>query len=102
MFDQTFVDGVGKTNKSWSVFLSFFIQVMLIGVMILIPLIYTDVLPKAQLVSFLQAPAPPPPPPPPPPPAAVVKVVKVAPRQFDAGRLMAPKTIPKDIAIIKE
>jgi protein TonB len=29
-------------------------------------------------------------------------VVKVAPRQFDAGRLMAPKTIPKDIAIIKE
>ena len=31
-----------------------------------------------------------------------MKVVKVAPRQFDAGRLMAPKTIPKDIAIIKE
>jgi protein TonB len=31
-----------------------------------------------------------------------VKVVKVIPRQFDAGRLMAPKTIPKEIAIIKE
>jgi protein TonB len=29
-------------------------------------------------------------------------VVKVIPRQFDAGRLMAPKTIPKEIAIIKE
>jgi periplasmic protein TonB len=26
----------------------------------------------------------------------------VIPRQFDAGRLMAPKTIPKDIAMIKE
>src|SRR5215831_5257944 len=103
MFDQTFVDGVGKTNKSWTVFLSFFLQVTLIGVMILIPLIYTDVLPKAQLVSFLQAPAPPPPPPPPPPPTPpVVKVVKVAPRQFDAGRLTAPKVIPHDIAIIKE
>ncbi len=23
MFDQTFVDGVGKTNKSWTVTLSF-------------------------------------------------------------------------------
>jgi protein TonB len=31
-----------------------------------------------------------------------VKIVKVAPRQFDAGRLMAPKTIPKEIAMIKE
>jgi protein TonB len=31
-----------------------------------------------------------------------VKVVKVIPRQFDAGRLMAPKQIPKEIAMIKE
>jgi len=29
-------------------------------------------------------------------------VVKVIPRQFDAGRLVAPKTIPKDIAMIRE
>jgi protein TonB len=29
-------------------------------------------------------------------------VVKIIPRQFDAGKLMAPKTIPKDIANIKE
>ena len=28
--------------------------------------------------------------------------MKVIPRQFDAGKLMAPKTIPKDIANIKE
>jgi len=58
MFDQTFVDGVGKTNKSWTVTLSFGFQFVLIIVMIIIPLIYTDVLPKAQLVSFLQAPPP--------------------------------------------
>src|SRR5712691_7946280 len=101
MFDQTFVDGVGKTNKSWTVLLSFGMQIVAIIVLVIIPLIYTDVLPKAQLVSFLQAPAPPPPPPPPPPPTPV-KVIKVAPRQFDAGRLMAPKEIPKNIAMIKE
>jgi protein TonB len=29
-------------------------------------------------------------------------VVKIIPRQFDAGKLMAPKTIPKEIANIKE
>ena len=28
--------------------------------------------------------------------------MKAIPRQFDAGKLMAPKTIPKDIANIKE
>lgn len=31
-----------------------------------------------------------------------VKVVKVIPKQFDAGRLTAPKQIPKEIAMIKE
>ena len=101
MFEQTFVDGVAKTNKSWTVMLSFMGQVFLVIVLILIPLIYTDTLPRAQLTSFLVAPPPPPPPPPPPAPAPP-KIVKVIPRQFDAGRLMAPKTIPKDIAQIRE
>jgi protein TonB len=32
----------------------------------------------------------------------VQKVVKIAPKQFDAGRLMAPKEIPKNVAIIQE
>lgn len=103
MFEQTFVDGkaMGKTNKTWSVLFSFAVQIAVVIVLILIPLIYTDTLPRTQLTSLLVAPPPPPPPPPPPAPAPV-KVVKVIPRQFDAGRLLAPKTIPKDIAIIKE
>lgn len=101
MFEQTFV-GTGKTKKGWTVILSFSIQIILVGVLVLIPLIYTDTLPKATLTSFLVAPPPPPPPPPPPQAAPPVKVVKVVPRQFDAGRLMAPKQIPKDIAMIKE
>jgi protein TonB len=102
MFEQTFVEGRGKTNKGWTVIVSFILQVLLIGVMILIPLIYTDTLPKATLTSFLVAPPPPPPPPPPPAEAPPVKVVKVAPRQFNAGQLMAPKVIPKEIAQIRE
>ena len=58
--------------------------------------------PTAQLQSFLVAPPPPPPPPPPPAAAPPVKVVKVIPRQFDAGKLMAPKVVPKEVATIKE
>ncbi|MGA2592026.1 MAG: energy transducer TonB [Bryobacteraceae bacterium] len=100
MFEQTFVEGVGKTRKTWTVMLSFIGQMFVLGVAILIPMIYFDALPKSQLTSFLVA--PPPPPPPPPPPAAAPKVIKVIPRQFDAGRLMAPKVVPKEIAMIKE
>jgi len=46
----------------------------------------------------------PPPPPPPPPPPAVAQVVHVKPQAhlMDAGKLVAPKVIPKDIKIIKE
>jgi periplasmic protein TonB len=101
MFEQTFIEGTGKTNKTWTVLLSFVLQILIVGIAILIPMIYFDALPKSQLTSFLVAP-PPPPPPPPPPAATPPKVIKIIPRQFDAGRLMAPKVIPKQIAMIKE
>ena len=100
MFEQTFVDG-GKTRKTWTVLISFIAQILVIVVAILIPMIYFDALPKSQLSSFLVAP-PPPPPPPPPPAAAPPKVIKIIPRQFDAGRLTAPKQVPKEVAMIKE
>ncbi len=100
MFEQAFIENVGRTNTPWTVLVSLVGQVILIGILILIPMIYFDALPKNQLTAFLVA--PPPPPPPPPPPAAPVKAVKVIPRQFDAGKLMAPKVVPKEIAVIKE
>jgi len=102
MFDQTFVDGVGKTHKSWTVAVSFLGEFVAIGVMILIPLIWTEALPKTSLVNMLTAPAPPPPPPPPPPPAPPVKVVHVAPRQFNGQTLQAPREIPRQVAMITE
>ncbi len=102
MFDQTFVDGVGKTNKSWSVTLSFALEFAIVGVMILVPLIWTEVLPKTSITSMLTAPAPPPPPPPPPPPQQVQKVVKMVPRQFNGQTLQAPREIPKQVAMITE
>jgi len=64
-------------------------------------LIYTEALPKAMMATLLVAP-PPPPPPPPPPAAAPVVHVKPQVHLIDAGKLVAPKVIPKDIKIIKE
>jgi protein TonB len=101
MFEQTFVM-TGKTNKGWTVFVSLTAQCLLLVVAVILPMVYFEVLPAAQLSSFLVAPPPPPPPPPPPAAAPVVKIVKVIPRQFDAGKLIAPKSIPKDIAVIRE
>ena len=69
-------------------------------VLILIPLIYTDALPKQQLMTFLVAP-PPPPPPPPPPAAAPVKVVKIQSEVIN-GQLRTPTKIPKKVQMIKE
>lgn len=101
MFEQTFV-GDAKTKKPATVMAAFAIQIVLIAGVAIIPMIWFDVLPAATLSSFLVAPPPPPPPPPPPAAAAPVKVVKVIPRQFDAGKLMAPKVVPKEVAQIKE
>ncbi len=90
-----------KTNKPWTIVVSTLLQVTLLGVLILVPLIYTEALPKTMLTTLLVAP-PPPPPPPPPPAATPVKVVKPVARLMQAGKLMAPRAIPKEVNIIKE
>ena len=101
MFDQLVVSGANqtKTNKPWTVLLSTFVQVGIVIVMILIPLIYTEALPKGMLTTFLAAP---PPPPPPPPPAAPIKIVKPQVHLIHDGELKAPTVIPKKVNIIKE
>jgi protein TonB len=100
MFERTFVPDSNRTRSGASLFMSFSIQVTAIVVLVLIPLIYTDVLPKTTFASLLTAPSPPPPPPPPPPVAP--KIVKVARRQFDAAGLHAPTNIPDRVAMIEE
>jgi protein TonB len=99
MFEQTFVRE-GQTKKPVTVMFAVVIQIAVITVLAIIPMIWFDVLPAAQLGSMLVA--PPPPLPPPPPAAPVVKVVKVIPRQFDNGILTVPKVIPKRVVVINE
>src|SRR5689334_15024448 len=102
MFEDSLIESGGrlKSKRGWTTMLSFILQMMLLVVMVLIPLIFTEALPRQQLMTFLVA--PPPPPPPPPPPAAVVHVVKVVQTDIVNGELRTPTKIPKKVEMIKE
>lgn len=101
MFDELVVSSAHptKTNKPWAVALSVIVQTGIVIVLLLIPLIYTEALPKQMLTTFLVAP---PPPPPPPPAAAVQRIVKPVERLIHNGQMMAPTAIPKKVTIVKE
>ncbi|MBI4466029.1 MAG: energy transducer TonB [Acidobacteria bacterium] len=103
MFDQLLESSTiqKKSRNPWAYGISLVVQTLMIGVMILIPLLYTEALPKQEMLSWLVAP-PPPPPPPPPPAAEVVKRVVRKVSLMDAGKLRAPREIPREIAMIKE
>ena len=102
MFEEMVVStSKRKATKPWTFVVSMIFEILFLTILILIPLIYTEALPKTLMSSILLAPPPPPPPPPPPAPVQVVKIKPVA-HLMDAGKLIAPKAIPKDIKIIKE
>jgi len=103
MFEDSLLESSGRlrTKRKWTTVLSLVLQCLLIGVMILVPLIYTEALPRQQLMTFLVAP-PPPPPPPPPPAAMAVRVVKVIQTDIMNGQLRTPTKIPEKVAMIKE
>ncbi|MGH9406084.1 MAG: energy transducer TonB [Terriglobia bacterium] len=89
-------------TKSWkraTMPLAYIIEVICIGVLLLYPLIYTQGLPKAQLMTFLAAPPPPPPAPAPPPPAAPKVVIH---KVSLADLMKAPTVIPKKIVRVRD
>jgi len=88
-----------KKRKAFSATFSFLLQCVFLGVLLLIPLLFTEALPKGQLLTFLVA--PPPPPPPPPPAAPTVRVVHET-DMLNNGGLRTPTRIPKKVEIIKE
>jgi periplasmic protein TonB len=90
-----------RKRRTWATLLSIVLQCLLVGVLILIPLLFTDVLPKQQLLTLLEAPPPPPPAPPAAPAPTAVKVVKVA-SDFANGQLRTPGRIPARVQMIKE
>ncbi len=102
MFEDSLIESGGrlKTKRGLTSLISFIIQIGIICVMVLIPLIFTEALPKQQLMTFLVA--PPPPPPPPPPAAAPIKIVKQIQTDIVNGQLRTPTKIPQKIQMVKE
>lgn len=102
MFEDSLIESGGrlKTKRGRTSFVAFILEAMIVGVMILIPLIFTEALPKTQLMTFLVA--PPPPPPPPPPAAAPVRVVRQIQTDIVNGQLRTPTKIPKMVKMIQE
>jgi len=72
--DSLFDSGAGKRpRKTWTKLLSFALESCAIGVLVMLPLIYTQALPKQFWSSMLETPTPP-------PRAVPVQVAKVQPR----------------------
>jgi periplasmic protein TonB len=103
LFEDSLLEASGgqRERRTWATLLSFVLQCLLVGVLLLIPLWFTDVLPTQQLLTFLEAPPPPPPPPPAATAPAAVKVVKVA-SDIANGQLRTPGRIPAKVQMIKE
>jgi protein TonB len=103
MFEDSLMESGGKlrSKQGATTAISFILQILLVGVLVLLPLVFTEALPKQQLMTFLVAPSPPPPPPPPPAATPEIKVVKKT-TELDNGELRTPTKIPKKIQMTKE
>lgn len=101
MFEQTFVEGSVPGHTAYSVTISSSLQVLALCAAVLLPLLYSETLPSAQLKSMLMAPAP---------PAPKVPVETRASRRTPATprvlqlskQLTAPAAIPKTVASVDE
>src|SRR5712675_3402387 len=102
MFEDSLLESGGrlKTRRGRTTTFAIILEIALIGVMVLLPLIFTEALPKQQLMTVLVA--PPPPPPPPPPAATPIKVVKQIQTDIINGQLRTPTKIPEKVQMIKE
>jgi protein TonB len=103
LFQDVLLESSGgqRKRRTWATLLSFLLEFVLLGFLVLIPLWFTDVLPKQQLLTFLEAPPPPPPPPPAAPAPTAVRVVKVT-SDMANGQLRTPARIPTKVQLIKE
>lgn len=95
MFDQLVVSTarLSRTNKPWTVMLSAMGQSALLGMLILVPLIYTEALPNAMLKTLIVAP---PAPSAPASPMLVRTTTRV--RVMPLSHILTPRSIPMRIS----
>lgn len=101
MFEDSLVESSGKlaVRNPWTTAMSFAMQIMFCGFLMLLSLVYTDTLPSQRLTNALQA--PPPPPAAPPIARSVAKVISTA-TELKDGALVLPREIPKSIVTVRD
>ncbi len=101
-FSDCLLETTGDQRKLHrrSILFSTTLQALVVGFLVLLPLLYTDVLPTRQLATWVMT--APPPPPPPPLPAPVVARRAVATSNILNGQLVAPTRIPAKIQIFHQ
>jgi len=101
LFSDSFLDLTSRQRRrrSFATTVSFVFQCLVVGMLLIIPLMFTEALPTQQMLTFLIAP---PPPPPPPPPAAVAALTVVQTNILGTGQLRTPTRIPRRVEMIHE
>ncbi len=95
MFESTITTRPLK-RRLWSLGLSLLVHAVVISVLVILPLIYFQILPQPEIITFLiTVPPPPPPLPPPAPPSMRQPVAALRPVQVD--RFVEPTEIPKTV-----
>lgn len=106
MFENSLLESSGWPQKRslWTTAASFALQSLGVGLLFLVPLLYTNTLPKPEVMTLIYAP------PPPPPPAGIAAPHRVnttpvkahTTPEPDTTRLRTPTAIPKEIIMSKE
>jgi protein TonB len=103
MFSDSVLDfGRQSKRKAFATTTSFILNCLAVCLALLVPLMFTEELPKAQLLTLLVAPAPPPPPPPPAAEAVQRVVRQIQTDMLSSGQLRTPSRIPQKVQMIKE
>ena len=100
MFADSFCDSgwSNRSHRGWTTLVSFGLQALAVGCLLLLPLLYTQGLPRLTLLApQLLAPAPPPTAPPSPPHAS-----SSAQSNMMGNRLVPPVEVPRTIDMLTE
>ena len=100
MFADSLLDSpwADRSRRGWTTLASFALQAAAAGVLLLLPLLYTQGLPPLQLMSALVAPAPPPAP----PVGPIRNVRQTTSNVASDGRVIAPRSVPREILHVDE
>jgi protein TonB len=104
IFEETLLEmsTTRPKKRALDFFVSIFAHTLILAILILLPLYFTEAIDLKQFTQTLLV-APPPPPPPPPPASPTVAKIRPVRRVFSsAGKLLAPTVIPERIAMLKE